>query len=98
MPVYALQYRYTDDVAARDEYRPDHRAYLGALAEHGMVLASGPFVDHQPDGALLVVQADSREVVDEIVAADPFRVQGVVADYTVTEWTPVIGRWAADLG
>lgn len=97
MPVYALQYRYTSDLEARDRYRPDHRAYLVSMADQGVVLASGPFADDEPDGALIVVQADGKEAVHDLVAADPFRVQGVVADYTVTEWAPIIGRWADSL-
>lgn len=97
MPVFALHYAYTDDTAARDEHRAEHRAYLSGLADEGVVLASGPYAPGGPEGALIIVRAGSTEDVDALVASDPFRREGLVAGYTVTEWQPVIGRWAADL-
>lgn len=97
MPVFVVHYAYTDDTAARDEHRAEHRAYLGGLADEGVVLASGPLAPSEPDGALVVVRATNKPEVTEIVEADPFRRMGIVAGYTVTEWQPIIGSWAKQL-
>lgn len=43
------------------------------------------------------MRAASAADVEELVTADPFRREGVVAGHTVTQWQPIIGRWAADL-
>jgi uncharacterized protein len=98
MPVFAVQYSYTDDLAAREAQRPEYRAYLGGLADRGVVLASGPFAEGEPDGALIVVVADTKADVVDVVEADPFQRAGVVAGYAFTQWSPIIGRWADDLG
>jgi uncharacterized protein YciI len=97
MPIYAVEYTYSGDEDARDRSRPEHRAYLASLAEQGVVLASGPFAPGQAPGALVVVSAESKEEVRRVVEDDPFRVHGVLKDYRVTEWEPIIGRWAASL-
>lgn len=98
MPVYALHYAYTEDTAARDTHRAEHRAYLRDLADRGVVVAAGAYAPGEPHGALIVVRAPDKDAVAELVAGDPFRREGVVAGYTVTEWTPVIGPWADAAG
>lgn len=90
MTLFAVRYDYTDDVAAMDSTRPEHRAFLGALQESGDVVASGPLLDG-PAGALILVQSGSAEEVEEILDADPFRREGVIARREVREWSVVIG-------
>ena len=97
MPIYAVAYSYSGASDARNRYRPEHRAYLASLAEQDVVLASGPFAPEEAPGALVVVRAESKDEVHKLVEDDPFRAQGVLEDYTVTEWEPIIGRWAASL-
>ena len=75
-------------------FRPEHRSYLSALAEHGTLLGSGPFTDGDP-GALLVFRAASPEVVDAILADDPFVREGLVAHSDVRAWDVVLGPWSA---
>ena len=43
------------------------------------------------------MRADSEEHVRQVVEDDPFRVNGVIESYRVTEWEPIIGRWAQGL-
>ena len=90
MAIFAVTYRYSDDVAARDAHRPEHRAYLSGV--EGMLL-SGPLAD--PDGALLVVAAPTRESVEERLAGDPFATEGIVVERTIRPYTPVLGELAA---
>lgn len=94
MPTYAVRYTYDERADVRDHFRPEHRAYLTALAEHGTLLGSGPFTDGDP-GALLVFRAASPEVVDAILADDPFVREGVVAQSDVRAWDVVLGPWSA---
>lgn len=98
MPIYAVEYTYSGDDDARSRFRPEHRAYLTSLAEQDVVLGSGPFAAGRvPPGALVVVRADNEDEVRRLVEDDPFRVNGVLEDYRVTEWEPIIGRWASSL-
>lgn len=77
MAYFATTYRYTDDVDRRGEVRPAHRDYLAGLTERGQLQVSGPFSDGEPGGAL--------------IDADPFVLDGLVAEILVREWTPVSG-------
>jgi uncharacterized protein YciI len=85
--VYAVTYRYNDDVATRDALRATHREYLAALPE---LLISGPHGADEPAGALLLFRAGSKDAVVALVEADPFRAD-VIAEYSVAEWSPVLG-------
>ncbi|MEI4274092.1 YciI family protein [Klenkia sp. LSe6-5] len=89
--IVAVTYRYTEDVALRDEVRPAHRDFLRGLADAGSLLLSGPFGPAAPAGALLLFRADDQAQVQAWVDADPFGTRGVVASATVTEWDPVLG-------
>ena len=48
----------------------------------------------QPDGALLIVRADSAAAVLSVLDADPFAREGLISDRGVRAWTPVFGPWA----
>ena len=91
MPTYAV--RYTYDLAkdaVRDAVRPSHRAYL---VGQSTLLGSGPFVDGLA-GALLVFRTVDRAELDAVLAADPFAVEGVIAETDVREWDVVLGPWS----
>lgn len=91
MPYFAVDYRYTEDVAALDATRPAHRAYLTDLAGREALVASGPYVGVTPGRALLLFRADDEAAVRELVSADPFQRAGLVSDTRILEWNPVIG-------
>ena len=95
MSIFAVQYTYSDDTAARDEHRPAHRTFLGGLAEEGVVLLSGPTTARadEPDAALLILQGESEEALLELLREDPFQQQGLVEQVVVHGWTPVLGSW-----
>ncbi|MDO5084497.1 MAG: YciI family protein [Arachnia propionica] len=87
---YAVHYTYVDDADLIARHRPDHRRFLSSLVGKGVVVA-GACPGTTPPSALLIVQADSPEAVDDLLADDPFRHHGVLADHRVVAWTPVIG-------
>jgi uncharacterized protein len=91
MTIFAVTYRYSEDVATRDALRTEHRDYLRGLANQGLLLVSGPFGPAEPAGALLLFRTDDRAHVDALIAKDPFTTNGVIADTTAAEWEPVIG-------
>lgn len=91
MPIFAVTYRYSDDVTTRDALRTEHRDYLRDLADQGLLLVSGPFGPTEPAGALLLFHTADKTQVDALVEKDPFTTSGVNAAITSTEWEPVIG-------
>lgn len=94
MTVFAVEYVYAaDSTAARDEQRPEHRAWLAALAEAGQLLSSGPYGDGA--GALLIFKVQDEAQLNDLLKQDPFAVAGTIAGIRATEWTPVIGLLAA---
>ncbi|GMV10628.1 MAG TPA: YciI family protein [Gemmatimonadaceae bacterium] len=82
-----------EDVVANTD---DHRAYLRALHQEGVLLASGPF-DPRHGGALLLRLPDENPVaaLDAIRDADPFWQRGI-AQYELLPWNPVIGKEGLD--
>jgi uncharacterized protein YciI len=97
MPLFATTYRYAaDSTETRDATRPAHRAYLGELTELGNLLLSGPYVGGE-DGALLVFEAETADAARTLIDADPFVLEGLVAEITVREWQTVTGRLASSV-
>ncbi|WP_159794705.1 YciI family protein [Puerhibacterium puerhi] len=97
MPVFAVTYVYAPDSAARrDVVRPEHRDFLRGLHEQGRVRLSGPLpaTGDQPDGALILVEADDADGALALLDADPFRREGLVGTRTAREFVPVIGSLA----
>jgi uncharacterized protein YciI len=91
--MYAVQLAFSGDPAPRLALRPGHRSRLAELAADGKLLAAGPWSDDS--GALLVFVVESREALDEIMAADPYyRAPDVTRD--VREWNPVTRHHALD--
>ncbi|HEU4405452.1 MAG TPA: YciI family protein [Polyangiaceae bacterium] len=71
----------------------EHRAYLGALKERGLLLASGPCEPRHGGALLLRVPegADLWQTLDSVRDGDPFIKAGLV-QYEFLPWSPVIGR------
>ena len=94
MPFYLVRYAYTGDTAGRDAHRPEHKTYLAAAADRGLILGSGPFAAGEDPGAAMIYDAADRQDVVDVVEGDPFRRHGYVASYDITEWIPMVGPWA----
>jgi len=59
----------------RPQHRPAHLRHLEPLDRAGKILLAGPFTDGS--GSLIIVDMDSRAAVWELVARDPYVVNGV---------------------
>lgn len=90
MALFAVEYTYSDaTAAARDEHRPEHRAWLGDLVEQGVVRATGPWADGS--GALILVDVADEAAARELMAQDPFSQRDLVDAVRITGWNPVMG-------
>lgn len=91
--IYAVEYHYvTDKDEEMAKVRPSHRAFNGALADKGLLLAAGPYVGTH--NALIVVRAEDEAGALALLEEDPFNQAGFIAERVVRQWNPVIGRLA----
>lgn len=65
-----------------------HAEFMMGLAAEGFVLMAGPLVG---EGALLIVRAESEEVVATRLAADPWSALGLLGDDRILRWDVRIG-------
>lgn len=92
MATFVVTYTYRPEQAGdRDTHRTAHRAYLGGLVEAGSMLSTGAHVDGS--GATLIARAGTAAEVEELLAQDPFVLQGL-ATWQVVEWNPVLGAFS----
>lgn len=96
MAFFVVNYHYVNDGVALDRVRPEHRRFLSGLAEEGLLVASGP-VDQGDPQALLIFNADSVDQIDSLLADDPFRTAGLIKESLISAWSPVIGIFADQL-
>ena len=92
MALFTVQITYTQDTDRINEVRPSHRAYLTTLLEAGKLQQSGPFVDGT--GALLIYDVADLAELQEVVAADPYTRNGIIAASETHEWNVVFSRFA----
>jgi uncharacterized protein YciI len=76
-----------------NKYLLAHVAYLENLLKEGTLRASGPFIGTPHKSAMLILSTASRKDVLDVIAKDPFQIQGLVTETTVTEWDPVFGTY-----
>ena len=70
----------------------DHRAYLRALKDRGLLVASGPA--HPRNGGMLILRVPDDDVIpslDRIRDGDPYYQRGL-AQYELIPWAPTIGK------
>lgn len=68
----------------RHKVRPEHKAYLGAVADR--IAFAGPFVSDEDQamvGSLLVIDFPSREEAQRWIAEEPFTRAGVYASTSI---------------
>ncbi|MFD4401875.1 YciI family protein [Nocardia sp. NPDC058499] len=93
MPIFAVQYTYSEATAAeRDRQRPRHRAWLADHLAAETLLSSGPYPDGS--GALLLFRAADSKALGQLLAADPFAQESLIDEVRATEWQPVLGAFA----
>ncbi|GAA4285460.1 hypothetical protein GCM10022261_29910 [Brevibacterium daeguense] len=94
MAIFAVTYEYGPDTERRMAARPAHRKWQAHLNETGVLLSSGPLEDAGVPGGLLILQADERSNIEDILAQDPYAAEGVITATTIRQWNPVFGPWA----
>ncbi|MBT2392405.1 YciI family protein [Streptomyces sp. ISL-1] len=81
--MFVLELTYTAPVERVDELLEAHVAWLDALYEEGVFIASGR--KNPRDGGVILAVGDDRARIEQIAAADPFTVGGVCV-YRITEF------------
>ncbi|MSS83984.1 hypothetical protein FYJ24_04225 [Actinomycetaceae bacterium WB03_NA08] len=97
MALYAIEYHYDQDLLNLvSDFRPAHRAFMRTLEDQGILLASGFLRDATFNGALVILRADSAQHATQLLADDPFSVNGLIHSVIVREWQPTIGDYAEE--
>lgn len=73
-----------------------HVEYLKSLIEQGKLRASGPVKGQPLRAGLLIFTVADRAELDALIAADPFAIEGLISELTVTEWDPLFGAFSAE--
>lgn len=80
----------------RQRVRPEHKAYLGAVADR--IAFAGPLLADDGQtmvGSLLAIDFDSREAAHDWLAAEPFTRAGL---YAATSIYPFVNLWPQKAG
>ena len=94
MGLFAALLEFTDDDELRQQIRPGHREYLRTLLDAGKLAMSGPWADDT--GALVIYEAEDQAEAERLLAADPYRAAGVLADARIREWRVVLRAPSGD--
>lgn len=70
-----------------------HVEYLRTILAQGSLLASGPLKHTTLRTGFLIMSANDRREVEQIVAGDPFATEGLIIDLVISEWDPVFGAF-----
>ena len=76
------------------EIRKANRAkHLDYIAETGVVLQAGPFLDENGNmtGSLLILDLDNRPEAEAWAKGDPYAVAGLFLKVRIEEWKKVVG-------
>ncbi|TFW20790.1 hypothetical protein E4L96_09815 [Massilia arenosa] len=91
---YALFYDYAPDyLARRAEFRNAHLKLAWASHARGEFQLGGVLAE-PVDGALLVFRAETPQVVEDFVKADPYVANGLVTGWRIRPWMTVAGSGA----
>ena len=78
---------YKKPLSEVDRFLAAHREYLAKHYAAGDFIASGPQTPRV--GGVIMIKAENRIAVDDIIAQDPFNINDV-ADYQIVEFTPTM--------
>ncbi|MGA7120163.1 MAG: YciI family protein [Polyangiaceae bacterium] len=86
---YVLLYEATDDFRSKVPLHLEaHRALWKQFHSAGQLLMVGPFTDAPAGGAMGIFT--TRDAAERFVQADPFVSHGVVARWTIREWSEAL--------
>ena len=75
------------------KHLPAHIAYLEKLLKEDKMLASGPFVNTPVKSAMFILKVANKEEALAIIAKDPYSIQNLIGQSTVSEWNPMFGQY-----
>jgi uncharacterized protein len=88
---FLLFYEFAPDGAERRApHRQAHLRAAWAAQSRGELVLGGAYAD-PVDGAALLFQCDSSDVVERFAVSDPYVVAGVVTRWRIRAWTTVVG-------
>ncbi|MEP6527751.1 MAG: hypothetical protein ABJA86_11370 [Nocardioidaceae bacterium] len=91
MGYYLLDYEYVDDYPlARTPYREAHLAAVREATESGTLRLAGATME-APYSAIFVFSVDEPELVERFVAQDAYTEAGIVIQWRIRAWHPVVG-------
>ena len=92
MPIYVVTYDHPDEDGWHRHVAP-HVVWLQERLNDGSLLASGPFDDRATKSALLIMIAPDRRALDDLIAADPFADEKLIANLNIRKWDPIFGAF-----
>lgn len=92
MALFAITYTHPD-AAGWQTHLMAHIGWLQDRLADGSLLASGPFRDVEGHRAMLIMAAVDEAAMRASIATDPFAVEGLIADLTITRWDPIFGAF-----
>jgi uncharacterized protein YciI len=95
MTIYAVTYEHPDE-AGWQLHLMAHLVWLQDRVKDGSLLASGPLNGRSVKSALLVMRAPDQPSLETIIGADPFAIEGLIANMTIEPWDPIFGSFNAD--
>ncbi|WP_432040221.1 YciI family protein [Streptomyces cucumeris] len=81
--MFILDVTYTAPLDRVEPVLPAHLTWVDQRFAAGVFLTSGP--KNPREGGVIVAVGEDRAAIEELVATDPFTVEGV-ATYTITEF------------
>ena len=89
---YLMLYDYSADyLERRGQFRSAHLRLAWESNARGELILGGALAE-PADGAVLLFNADSPEVLERFAAADPYVKNGLVVRWRVRRWTTVVGE------
>ncbi|MBF0677398.1 MAG: YciI family protein [Devosia sp.] len=82
---------------ARLDNRPVHLQHLESLGKKLVYAGALLNAEDQPEGSLVIFEAENLEEAEKIAAADPFVPAGVFASYEVKRWRIAINTTGVEL-
>ena len=87
MPLFAMIAKDKPGTGAqRTATRPVHLVHLEAMGDKLVLAGALMGQDGNPEGSLLVLEADSLETAKAVLLADPFIAEGIFGSVEVRPW------------
>lgn len=90
MSLFVVTYVHPDEKRWQ-EHLENHLRWIHRRLDEGAIVASGPLQDVLDLSAIILLDARDRGHVDELLADDPFVLEGLVTELTIVRWDPRFG-------